>query len=241
VLAGTLELRQRDEAGNIRWLRIEGRHYTADEVTRMDLPPVFDALSPEELAQLQRPMIYVPVAPQAGGPPPTVPTRPDHLDGMLPGTSIDLPWRTPIETFPAENPPSAAELILTRDEQEQRRFRGRVIGEAIGLDRTLNPADYEAHHIVPLKEYPDLQDLRDRFAAWGIDLNDLANGVALPKAAGTGSGTLHKDTQANPDYVRALRDRFEGAVTRDDALRALQSIKQDLRSGTLIASKNLKP
>lgn len=237
VLAGTLELRQRDEAGNIRWLRIEGRHYTADEVTRMDLPPVFDALSPEELAQLQRPMIYVPEAPQAGGPPPTVPTRPDLLDGMLPGTSIDLPWRTPIETFPAENPPSAADLILTRDEQEQRRFRGRVIGEAIRLDRTLNPADYEAHHILPLREYARLAGLRERFAEWGIDLNDPVNGVALPKNQGIGQGTPHKDTQNNHEYERALLTAFRAVETTEQALAVLTQIKQQLRQGSFIKPK----
>jgi hypothetical protein len=128
--------------------------------------------------------------------------------------------------------PSADDLIIQRDQDEQRRFRGRVIGEAFGLDPNFDPSLYDAHHVVPLTQYPDLQPLRDRFALWEIDLNDLANGVPLPRVAGVGEGTPHRETQNNRDYEESLQQRFASVETREEALDVLAQIKSELRAGT---------
>jgi hypothetical protein len=124
--------------------------------------------------------------------------------------------------------------------QNQGAFRREAIAEARRLDPQLpaNLSGYQAHHIVPLREYPQLSELRGRLARLGIDLNDAKfNSVMLPTARTNGPGTLHSDTQRNASYERALVDRFAGVQTREQALFELGKIRDDLRAGTFIPSK----
>jgi hypothetical protein len=88
-----------------------------------------------------------------------------------------------------------------------------------------------------LNEYPDLQDLRDKFAEWGVDLNSAVNGVLLPRNGGTGSETQHRDTQNNPVYEKAMLDRFRDVTTREQALRELAEIKVELQQRKFIPPK----
>lgn len=90
---------------------------------------------------------------------------------------------------------------------------------------------------MPLKEYEGLAGLMERFAEWGIDLNDPANGVALPKNQGLGQGTPHKDTQNNFEYERALLSAFRAVETAEVALVVLTQVKQKLRQGSFIKPK----
>jgi A nuclease family of the HNH/ENDO VII superfamily with conserved AHH len=143
-----------------------------------------------------------------------------------------------IETLPTAPPVTAEDLLIERSRVEQQRFRNSLVDEAQRLSPGFDPKGYEAHHILPLNEYGELNGLRSRLAGWGIDLNDASvNGVLLPRSGAVGSGTVHADTQRNDVYERAIRDRLEGATTRERAIEVLGTIKRELRNGTFIPPK----
>ena len=192
----------------------------------------FVVMSEDEIARLSAP-ITTPVAP----PPPTLPPLPVWAD--RPEAVPPYQEAPPAPATPGFEPTPVApdDHIITRDQEEQRRFRGRVLQEAFARDPNFRPELYEAHHIIPLNEYPDLQGLREKLALWDIDLNSVANGVPLPKNAGEGVGTPHRDTQNNPVYERALLERFSEVDSPEEARFVLERIKEELLNGTFIPRK----
>ena len=192
----------------------------------------FVVMSEDEIARLSAP-ITTPVAPPQP-PLPPLPAWADRPEVLPPYQEASPPPATPgFEPTPV----APDDHIITRDQEEQRRFRGRVLQEAFARDPNFRPELYGAHHIIPLNEYPDLQGLREKLALWDIDLNSVANGVPLPKNAGEGVGTPHRDTQGNPEYRDALLSRFSDVQTRDEALFVLQQVKEELRQNTFVPRK----
>ena len=92
---------------------------------------------------------------------------------------------------------------------------------------------YQAHHTIPIKDFPELADLRGRLQAWGIDINGIDNGVMLPtgKAPADSVGMRHsllRDKGYGDELVRRFRDVGDAAAAR----RELTAINNELRNGT---------
>jgi hypothetical protein len=208
------------------------------DVREYQQPTGFAILSDEELRNLRGPLINVPAPPQPSGPPPLTPP-PDRVDTQTPPSLAQQPAGPIVEVYPMGPPTTIDELIIEqRSRAEQQRFRNWLIDEAQRLDPNFDPTLYDAHHIVPLTEYPELSGLRDRLSGWGIDLNDASiNGVLAPRAPGAETGTVHSDTQRNEEYRDAIEKRFEGVTTRERAIEVLMAIRDELRNGTFILPK----
>ena len=132
---------------------------------------------------------------------------------------------------------TAADLLILREGQDK--FRRDLIGEAKARNWGFDPTGYEAHHIVPVNEYPELNSIRAKLAEWGINVNDPANGVLLPtsKAPDGAEGTLHRDTRYNDTYEKAIKKAFEFVTNAAEARFALGRIKTQLQNGTFIPPK----
>jgi hypothetical protein len=205
-----------------------------DDVREYRRPGGYAVLGDEELARLNAPAINTPAPPQPSRPPPLPIDRPNT---STPG----LEAAPPVAGTPglgAAPTVTADDLLMERNRAEQQRFRNALIDEARRIDPDFDPSRYDAHHAIPLNEYPQLNELRDRLAGWGIDMNDPSiNGVMLPRSPDVGSGTVHADTQRNPEYEAAIRRRFAGVTTRERAVEVLDDIKQELRNGTFVPPK----
>jgi hypothetical protein len=79
-----------------------------------------------------------------------------------------------------------------------------------------------------------LQGLRDRLQGWGIDINDIDNGVLLPVSE-------HRLTQRNDGYRNAIFEAFGRVTTADEARETLGRIKEQLRNGGFTPPKPPKP
>lgn len=89
---------------------------------------------------------------------------------------------------------------------------------------------YNAHHIVA-KGSPnaDADASREILKKWGIDINDVSNGVFLPVVKDV-PGSYHPSLHSN-EYYRSVYERLSTAKTREDVLAELGSIKRDLLNG----------
>lgn len=239
VARGHLEVLVEDSNGQSQWHRLQGPTFTAGEVLQAQQTLRTTTLTPQDLQRLQGPLIYVPPPAQ-----PSLQGLPGdtRIETTIPGSAPDIdPWWTRLGTPGYQaNPTEWADTILTRDQTAQADFRRSVIADHMASNpefpRELLP-HYDAHHILPLNEYPDLQGLRDKFIEWGIDLNDPVNGVLLPRIEGLGAGTLHRDTQGNLGYQREIWKRFADVTTGSRAIQVLAEIKSDLQQGTFIPPK----
>jgi hypothetical protein len=123
---------------------------------------------------------------------------------------------------------------LAMDRSGQTRFRNGLIDLERAKNPSFDPTGTEAHHIIPVNEYAQLQGLRDRLQGWGIDINDIDNGVLLPVSE-------HRLTQRNDGYRNAIFGAFDGVTTADRAREVLQDIKNQLRNGNFTPPKPPKP
>jgi A nuclease family of the HNH/ENDO VII superfamily with conserved AHH len=123
-----------------------------------------------------------------------------------------------------------------RTSQTQRAFRDAAISQEHRINPTFAHADmtlFEAHHTIPIKQFPILDELRVRLQAWGIDINAMDNAVMLPgrNAPVRLQGTYHA-LLSNDGYASALAERFKGIATAADARATLAAINNELRNGT---------
>jgi hypothetical protein len=78
--------------------------------------------------------------------------------------------------------------------------------------------------------------LRDSLDKLGVDANDLnsaANAVWLPRGsqvANAEGAARHEFTFSN-QYIRELKNRLQGATSREDALQRLRQFGNGLRNG----------
>jgi A nuclease family of the HNH/ENDO VII superfamily with conserved AHH len=236
---GFVEIRATDEQGKEQWLRVAGQFDRSQAQQLADAMQTTSVLSPEEASRLMGSSI-TPIPPRLdGSPPPLIAVQPQ--DQITPGYEAVVPIGPQVETLPSA-PQVTIEDLLTdkRNSTEQKRFRNNLIDEEQRQNPNFDPSRYQAHHIVPLTEYPEMSDLRDRLTGWGIDLNDSANGVLLPSKADVGPGTIHSDTQKYDVYRLEIERRFEGVNTRGEAMDMLTQIKNELRNGTFVPPKNNK-
>jgi hypothetical protein len=101
-------------------------------------------------------------------------------------------------------------------------------------DETSYPG-YEAHHIVAEND-PDAADAQAVLKNFGIDINSAENGVFLPATAATENVTgsvIHRGATRTDEYIDYVNDQLGNAVTREEALEILQSIKNDLIAGRM--------
>jgi hypothetical protein len=123
-----------------------------------------------------------------------------------------------------------------RTSQTQRAFRDAAIAQEHRINPAFANADmslFEAHHTIPIKQFPILDELRARLQAWGVDINAVDNGVMLPgrNAPAGMQGTYHA-LLSNDGYGSALVERFKGITTAADARAMLTAINNELRNGT---------
>jgi hypothetical protein len=115
VVEGSLELRASDGQGREQWFRVTDAAYTESQVRAMQsritelLRTV--ALTPEQIAELGKPLIYVPPPPQVPLPGFT-PTPRDPADNIL-VNPMPGPAAPGIEGFPIHEPKTIDELIIT--------------------------------------------------------------------------------------------------------------------------------
>jgi Mg-chelatase subunit ChlD len=95
-----------------------------------------------------------------------------------------------------------------------------------------------AHHMVPATAKLGKR-AREILKKFDIDFNSADNGVFLPTKKGlpgAGSASVHKSRHLNK-YINEVTSRLEQAKTREDALKILNTIRNDLLSGKLKLSK----
>jgi hypothetical protein len=106
------------------------------------------------------------------------------------------------------------------------------------LERAGDPRpgpNFEPHHILPFED-SRVSGLRDSLEKLGVDAHDLnsaANGVWLPRGsqvANAEGAARHEFTFSN-QYIRELKNRLQGATSREDALERLRQFGSDLRNG----------
>ncbi len=218
------QLQERNAQGDWEVLRTDVRRYEVMGRTVV--------LSDDELARLNRPIATPMPPPQLNGPPPL----PAWVDNNRPNPGyVAAPAGPTTLVNPATPQPTAANLIIERNRAEQRRFRNALIDEARRIDPNFDPTGFDAHHGIPLTDYPRLNGLRAQLANWGIDLNDTSvNGVLLPRGRDAPGTTSHTDTQNNPAYSEEILDRFRGVESKGRALEVLGEIRQDLRDGNFV-------
>ncbi len=98
----------------------------------------------------------------------------------------------------------------------------RSLGRALEAAGVLRPAGSAAHHIVA-GAAPGAQAARETLARLGIGINDAANGVFLPAAQ---HAALH-----TTEYYTAVNKALAQVKTKDEAIKVLNSIAQQLRAG----------
>jgi hypothetical protein len=123
-----------------------------------------------------------------------------------------------------------------RTSQTQRAFRDAAIAQEHRVNPAFANADmtlFEAHHTIPIKQFPFLDELRTRLQNWSIDINAVDNAVMLPgsKAPAGMQGTYHASL-SNAGYAQALERRFENVTTAAEARATLAAINNELRNGT---------
>lgn len=123
-----------------------------------------------------------------------------------------------------------------RTSQTQRAFRDAAIAQEHRVNPAFANADmtlFEAHHTIPVKQFPELNAIRAQLREWGIDINAVDNAVMLPgRNAPAGlQGTYHA-LLSDPGYGIALAERFKGITTAADARATLAAINNELRNGT---------
>jgi len=191
----------------------------------------FVVMSEDEIARLSAP-ITTPVAPpQPPLPPlPAWANRPEALPGYQAG-----PATPPTPGF--EPRPLVPEDLLIEQRNSQ------ILGQNLEAAGRPRPAEgYDPHHILPSEKWAELDDLRQQFAEWGIDLNDAANGVWLPGsgAPSDAAGSYHERIH-NSEYRRAVQRAFEGVTSHEDALATLDRIRTQLEAGTFPGSRPRVP
>jgi hypothetical protein len=88
------------------------------------------------------------------------------------------------------------------------------------------PPGYEAHHIVPsTRNYESAVEAREILERFGIDINDAANGIFLPKSVHNGLANDYR-------YMDAVLEDLKRATSKEDAIKILQKIGQRLLDGT---------
>ena len=117
-------------------------------------------------------------------------------------------------------------LALARGSQARDLLR-----QALGASKFSVEAKAQAHHILAIVDFDSM--VGQRLQKWGINLNGAENGVWLPSVRTGGyTGALHSGapTQA---YLTAVRDRLAKATSKEDAIRILGEIRDDLVAGKL--------
>jgi hypothetical protein len=117
-------------------------------------------------------------------------------------------------------------------EVAQGRASSRALGVALEASGVPRPPGYAAHHIAAGA------DERGEFARgvlkkFNIGINDASNGVFLPANQATqviAGETIHS-TLHTKKYYDAVNDALSGAITRQQAITALQTIRSALQSG----------
>lgn len=79
--------------------------------------------------------------------------------------------------------------------------------------------DPQAHHIVPLNQFPDLADIRDKMALAGAPSDNPLNGVFL-------SSMFHQYFTKKPEYGQVVRDTLKGCTDRPCFIDGLNEISE---------------
>jgi hypothetical protein len=105
-----------------------------------------------------------------------------------------------------------------------------VLGENLEISGFARPPNSAAHHIVAgdsSNKYAILA--RDKLKAEGIDINEYANGVFLPKSSKYVIDDAVAHSKVHTDkYYKAVYDKLQGAP---DSRSALQEIAEELKIG----------
>ena len=87
-----------------------------------------------------------------------------------------------------------------------------------------------AHHIVAGSS-PKAADARAILQKYGVDINDLANGVFLPTVRDVAEGAYHPSLHTD-SYYQKVTELLLSAKSKDDALDILGYIAEQLKKGT---------
>ncbi len=90
----------------------------------------------------------------------------------------------------------------------------------------------EAHHIVAAGAR-GAEQARDLLAAFGIGIDDAANGVFLPNK-------VHRKIHT-AEYYKSVTERLSQATNKDEAMEILSKIRRELEEQATKATTNAKP
>lgn len=110
----------------------------------------------------------------------------------------------------------------------------RQLGKNLEEAGTSRPSDSAAHHIVAGRAKSAAQ-ARTVLKDFGVDINDAANGVFLPRSTRVPNPTgaaVHSTLHTN-QYYATVNDLLLGATSREEVLGALASIRSSLLGGGL--------
>lgn len=129
------------------------------------------------------------------------------------------------------DPENEGKLILGEDHDSE------VLRHNLEVVTGENPENSSAHHIVG-NETPEAAAKLDEY---GIDRNDPANGIFLPNCEDSDcKGSLHTGRHMR-SYYDEVEQRFQNVSSREEALEALQSLKEDLYNGDLPLQRDVEP
>ena len=201
----------------------------------------FVPLSDTERAEMLRPTT-TPAQPQPPQSPPPLPASHESSQ-PLPGYTPEGVQQPTVIGTPAAPQPTWEDLVIEASNSEKLGQNMRDVGRTPPLDSDGNELPgYIPHHMLPSEKWAELDPLRDRFAAWNIDLNSADNGVWLPgyRSPTDALGSYHESLH-NGDYRDAFRDAFRGVTTREEAVSVLADIRSQLQEGSFPGSRPRRP
>jgi hypothetical protein len=107
------------------------------------------------------------------------------------------------------------------------------LGRNMEAQGTARPAESAAHHIVS-HTHPKAASSRAVLSKFGVDIDDAANGVFLPRfssSANSGGAAVHGNLHTN-GYYAAVDDVLSAATSRQDVIDGLDGIRGGLLGGS---------
>jgi RHS repeat-associated protein len=114
----------------------------------------------------------------------------------------------------------------------------KILGRNLVAAGYAKPPESAAHHIVAGGK-PDAKEARDILDQFGVDINDAANGVWLPRflsSANPYDTAVHSKVHSD-DYYRNVNSRVRAAKSREELVEIIDDIRAELLAGDTVSEE----
>ena len=119
--------------------------------------------------------------------------------------------------------------VFRHGKPSSKKLRSNMIAAGIKVPNFAN----DAHHIVA-SNHPKAKASKAILEHYEIDINSAENGVFLPRQRGTSTATFHPGLSNSTAYYTKVQGLLESASNREDAIKVLNYIANELQKGTFL-------